>query len=179
MNSVRSYASVALLNGEIYVFGGGDRRTWYNTDVDMSDLKLERWIGMLSLQQKRFSFAAAEIDGVLYPTGGFDGKDYLNSAENFDYRMCYWEQIASMNSKRTCHSLVVLSGKLYALGAYDGSTMVSSIEIYDSSYGLMDEGGPNEADKGIFCCCCSVTVYICCCRSGNRLNVLKRVGAEK
>ncbi|XP_044484727.1 uncharacterized protein LOC123210430 isoform X2 [Mangifera indica] len=31
MNFVRSFASVALLNGEVYVFGGGDGCTWYNT----------------------------------------------------------------------------------------------------------------------------------------------------
>ncbi|KAJ0028385.1 hypothetical protein Pint_34969 [Pistacia integerrima] len=29
---------------------------------------------------QRFSLAAAEIDGVLYATGGFDGKDYLKMA---------------------------------------------------------------------------------------------------
>ncbi|KAJ0028384.1 hypothetical protein Pint_34967 [Pistacia integerrima] len=80
MNSVCSYASVALLKGEVYVFGGGDGRTWYNADVEMFDLRLERWIGMLSLRQKRFSLAAAEIDGVLYVAGGFDGKDYLRYA---------------------------------------------------------------------------------------------------
>lgn len=33
MSSVRSYSSVAQLNGELYVFGGGDGYTWYETGM--------------------------------------------------------------------------------------------------------------------------------------------------
>ena len=33
MNSVRSYASVARLNGELYVLGGGDGHLWYDTGI--------------------------------------------------------------------------------------------------------------------------------------------------
>lgn len=33
MNSVRSYASVAQLNGELYIIGGGNGHLWYNTGM--------------------------------------------------------------------------------------------------------------------------------------------------
>lgn len=33
MNSVRSYASVAQLNGELYVIGGGNGQIWYDTGM--------------------------------------------------------------------------------------------------------------------------------------------------
>lgn len=33
MNCVRSYASTSLLNGELYIFGGGDGQLWYNTGI--------------------------------------------------------------------------------------------------------------------------------------------------
>lgn len=33
MNSVRSYASVAQLNGEVYVMGGGNGQVWYDTGI--------------------------------------------------------------------------------------------------------------------------------------------------
>ena len=36
MSSVRSYASAALLNGELYVFGGGDGYSWYDTGISLS-----------------------------------------------------------------------------------------------------------------------------------------------
>lgn len=33
MNLVRPYASIAKLNGELYVFGGGDNPWWYDTGI--------------------------------------------------------------------------------------------------------------------------------------------------
>lgn len=33
MSSARSYASAAMLNGELYIFGGGDGHSWYNTGI--------------------------------------------------------------------------------------------------------------------------------------------------
>lgn len=33
MSSARSYASAAMLNGELYIFGGGDGNSWYNTGI--------------------------------------------------------------------------------------------------------------------------------------------------
>ncbi|XP_031284806.1 TMV resistance protein N-like [Pistacia vera] len=72
-------------------------------------------------------FAAAEIDVVLYPTGGFDGKDYLNCL-TFLYISVLQSKLQA-ELKENLPLTGVLSGKLYALGAYDGRTMVSSIEI--------------------------------------------------
>lgn len=34
MRSVRAYASVAWLNGQLYVFGGGNGYAWYDTGID-------------------------------------------------------------------------------------------------------------------------------------------------
>lgn len=36
MSSVRSYSSVVWLNGEIYVFGGGNGLRWYDTGIKSS-----------------------------------------------------------------------------------------------------------------------------------------------
>lgn len=33
MDSVRSYTSVAKLNGELYVFGGGNGHSWYDSGI--------------------------------------------------------------------------------------------------------------------------------------------------
>lgn len=33
MSTVRSYASIAQLNDEIYIFGGGNGQTWYDTGI--------------------------------------------------------------------------------------------------------------------------------------------------
>ncbi|KAJ0087623.1 hypothetical protein Patl1_31439 [Pistacia atlantica] len=86
------------------------------------DLKLERWIGMLSPRQKRFSLAAAEIDGVLYATGGFDGKDYLSamvsSVEIYDSRMDSWMTADPMKQARGYSAAAVLKESIYDVECY-------------------------------------------------------------
>ncbi|KAK4345645.1 hypothetical protein RND71_035821 [Anisodus tanguticus] len=162
MNSVRSYASVAKLYGELYVFRGRTGRLWYDTVESYSPADNE-WTLRSSLHTKkgtlasatlkdkffaidsgngidcfsevdyykRFSLAAAELNGALYAVGGYDVSNYLATAERFDPREHSWTKIKSMSSSRGCHALAVLDGKLYAIGGYDGSTMVPSTEIYD------------------------------------------------
>jgi len=36
MSSIRSYASIVWLNGEMYVFGGGNGYVWYDTGIRSS-----------------------------------------------------------------------------------------------------------------------------------------------
>ncbi|KAJ8533900.1 hypothetical protein K7X08_007224 [Anisodus acutangulus] len=162
MNSVRSYASVAKMYGELYVFRGRTGRLWYDTVESYSPADNE-WTLRSSLHTKkgtlasatlkdkffaidsgngidcfsevdyykRFSLAAAELNGALYAVGGYDVSNYLATAERCDPREHSWTKIKSMSSSRGCLALAVLDGKLYAIGGYDGSTMVPSTEIYD------------------------------------------------
>ncbi|KAG5010076.1 hypothetical protein JHK87_018591 [Glycine soja] len=95
--------------------------------------------------QRRFVLAAVELNGAIYATGGFDGNDYLRSAERFDPRDHSWTKIPNMNVKRGCHSLVVLNEKLYALGGFDGDKMVPSIEVFDPRLGAWTIRGTNES----------------------------------
>ncbi|GMP85581.1 hypothetical protein CsSME_00038678 [Camellia sinensis var. sinensis] len=67
MNHGRAYVSIAWLNGELYVFGGGN-------DVG-------RWISSRSMLQKRFACASVELNGAIYAVGGYDGKEYLKGLE--------------------------------------------------------------------------------------------------
>ncbi|KAG5085762.1 hypothetical protein JHK82_053159 [Glycine max] len=106
MSSIRSYASIVWLNGEMYVFGGGNGYVWYDTaaimskvalndkifvvgggngvdcfsDVEMLDLDIRWWIPTCSMLDKRFSFVAVQLNGAIYATGRFDGNDYLRYA---------------------------------------------------------------------------------------------------
>ncbi|RZC73321.1 hypothetical protein C5167_048802 [Papaver somniferum] len=132
------------LHNKIFAIGGGDGVNCYS-DVEMFDPVVGTWIHTQSIElrpgvqlalglvvNERFSGAAAELNGVVYATGGFDGDNYLNSVERFDPReVVSWSRIPSMNTRRGCHSLVIVNEKLYALGGYDGSKMISSVEVYD------------------------------------------------
>ncbi|KAM1307700.1 hypothetical protein ACFX13_010173 [Malus domestica] len=77
MSTVCSFVSVAQCYGDLYVIGGGDGLVWYDTDVEMLDLEVGRWIRTQSMLQKCMALAAVELKGVLYATGGYDGSSYL------------------------------------------------------------------------------------------------------
>ncbi|KAM2566985.1 hypothetical protein TB1_009423 [Malus domestica] len=135
MSAVRSYASAAQLYGNLYVIGGSNGQVCYDTDVEMLDLEVGRWIHTQSMLQKRMALAAVELKGVLYATGGYDGNSYLNTVDRFDPRERSWTKIASMHSKKSCHSSVVLSEKIYVLGGFDGDSLVRSVESFDPQLG--------------------------------------------
>lgn len=44
MSSVRSYAAVAALNDNLFVFGGGDGSSWYNTGKHCSALQIKIFV---------------------------------------------------------------------------------------------------------------------------------------
>ena len=43
----------------------------------------------------------ANVDGVLYCVGGYDGDTILNSAERFDPRTGQWTAVAPMSTRRS------------------------------------------------------------------------------
>ncbi|KAF5184992.1 Kelch-like protein diablo, partial [Thalictrum thalictroides] len=98
----------------------------------------------------RFACSTVELDGVLYVVGGFDGKNYLKSAERFDPREASWSKLHSMNTSRGSHALTVFKGKLYALGGYDGSQYVPTVEVFDPLMGTWIEGDKMKQSRGYF-----------------------------
>ncbi|OMO87143.1 Kelch repeat type 1 [Corchorus capsularis] len=124
MSFVRSYASSAKFNNQLYILGGVvDGNLWYDT---------------------------AEVNGTLYVAGGYNGKEYLKSIERLDPRGHSWEQLGSMSTRRGCHSMVVLNEKLYAIGGFDGTRMVPTVEVFDPRAGSWIMESPMNYSRGYF-----------------------------
>ncbi|KAK8685270.1 hypothetical protein V6N13_041275 [Hibiscus sabdariffa] len=117
-----------------------------NLVLTFSWLRENRYLVLL--WRERFALAAIELNGAIYATGGYDGSDYLKSAERFDPREHSWTKIAGMATKRGCHSLVVFNEKLYAIGGFDGTEMVPSVEIFDPRMGSWMSGEPMNQARG-------------------------------
>ncbi|GJN35935.1 hypothetical protein PR202_gb24751 [Eleusine coracana subsp. coracana] len=99
-------------------------------------------------KKQRFALAAAELNGVIYAAGGYNGSSYLQSAERYDPREGLWGRLPSMNARRGCHALTVLGEELYAIGGFDGERMLSSVEIYDPRLNVWRMGDPMTAPRG-------------------------------
>lgn len=63
MSSARSYTGVAALNDHIYVFGGGDGSSWYNT-VECYNRVSNEWMACPRLKQKKGSLAGATLNAI-------------------------------------------------------------------------------------------------------------------
>ncbi|KAG8084910.1 hypothetical protein GUJ93_ZPchr0010g9826 [Zizania palustris] len=97
---------------------------------------------------QRYTLAAAEMNSVIYATGGYDGSKYLQSTERYDPREGFWAHLPNMNSRRGCHTVAVLGELLYAIGGYDGNSMFSSVEIYDPRRNSWRMGYPMSFPRG-------------------------------
>ncbi|KAK2981776.1 hypothetical protein RJ640_010293, partial [Escallonia rubra] len=130
MNSVRSYTSVAELNGELYIFGGGKENSWYDT-VEAYDPSNNRWSSRPSLSKKKGSLGGGSVNGKIFALGGGNGIESFSDVEMFDLDVGRWILGHSMQEKRFALASAALNGALYAVGGYDGSDYLKSAERFD------------------------------------------------
>ncbi|KAJ8570768.1 hypothetical protein K7X08_037740 [Anisodus acutangulus] len=130
MNSVRSYASVAKLCGELYVFGGRTGRLWFDTVESYSPADNE-WTLRSSLNTKKGTLAGATLKDKIFAIGGGNGIDCFSEVEMYDPEVGRWIPTRSMWQKRFSLAAAELNGALYAVGGYDGSNYMATAERFD------------------------------------------------
>ncbi|KAH1193778.1 Kelch-like protein 18 [Glycine max] len=166
MSLVRSYALVVWLNGEIYVFGGGNGYVWYDT-VESYNPVHDSWTLCRSLNQKKGRLSGAALNDKLFVVGGGNGVDSFSDVEMLELDIGRWIPTHSMLDKRFAlvavefngaiyatsgfdgnDYLIVLNEKLYALGGFDGDKIVPSIEVFDPRLGAWTIGEPMNHRRG-------------------------------
>ncbi|CAK8688342.1 unnamed protein product [Clavelina lepadiformis] len=138
-NIARRYPSAVNYNQEILLMGGrqGYSSTYYNS-VEMLDLNDEnpKWDSSLpSMGEKRYTFASALLNGLVYCAGGWNGAGCLSSCESYNPEERSWSSIRNMNKKRSHHALVSARDLLYALGGWGGNNQTNTAECYDPRNG--------------------------------------------
>ncbi|XP_017977265.1 PREDICTED: uncharacterized protein LOC18597448 isoform X2 [Theobroma cacao] len=120
----------AQLNGELYVFGGGDGYSWYDT-VESYSPSSDEWTRCPSLKEKKGSLAGAALDGKIFAIGGGNGVQSFADVEMLDSILGRWINTRSMLQKRFALAAVELNGAIYATGGYDGNDYLKSAERFD------------------------------------------------
>jgi len=98
MQMPRYRHALASLEGKLYAVGG-ETATADNgalvvtSSVEMFDPALNAWQAITPLCRPRMSHAVAVFDGCLLTLGGFDGSNWLDTAERFDPQTCRWEEV--------------------------------------------------------------------------------------
>ncbi|KAF4090531.1 hypothetical protein AMELA_G00053780 [Ameiurus melas] len=67
----------------------------------------------------------------IYICGGFNGNDYLFTAECFDPRYDQWTQIERMHVRRSGVGVVALNDRVSAIGGFDGAQRLQCVEAYN------------------------------------------------
>ncbi|XP_021769633.1 kelch-like protein 5 isoform X1 [Chenopodium quinoa] len=130
MSSVRSHASLAMLNGDLFVIGGGNSGLWYNTVESYNPVNND-WTSLPCLNKQKGGLAATTLYDKIFAIGGGNGIHCFSDVEMFDIDVGRWISARSMLHKRFDLAAADLHGAIYAVGGYDGSEYLSSAERFD------------------------------------------------
>ncbi|KAM9757992.1 uncharacterized protein ACNS7B_005114 [Menidia menidia] len=132
-----SHHGAAVLDGFVYVVGGGKQGVLLNT-VQRFHFITSTWQSVAPMLSARCYVGVAVLDGLIYAIGGYDGHSYLNSAECYDPETDCWTMIESMNSRRCGASAATLHGKVrvYVCGGFNGHRILASAECFDPETNL-------------------------------------------
>ncbi|MFC1605214.1 kelch repeat-containing protein [Planctomycetota bacterium] len=114
-----SSPSSAVVDGKIYVIGGGDPINWHLPTLEEYDLATDTWTQRTDMPTSRWGLATCAVDGKIYAIGG--GGDRGNWAglkvvEQYDPLTDTWTRKASMPTGLWGLCANVVNGKIYAFG---------------------------------------------------------------
>nr|XP_043633728.1 uncharacterized protein LOC122604934 [Erigeron canadensis] len=126
MKFVKTYASAATFNAEIFHFGGGGYHT-----VESFNPTTNQWNSRPPLHWKNIYAAGASINDRLFVVGGANGSGGPSEVEYLDLIIGKWLPTRAMQSKRLGPAVAELNNALYVTGGYDGASYLSSVERFD------------------------------------------------
>jgi N-acetylneuraminic acid mutarotase len=91
----------------------------------------------------------AEINGLIYQVGGFDGGSILSSGNVYDPSTDSWSSIADMGTTREKPAVAVINGLMYVTNGWDSvGTPNGILGIYDPATDSWTTGAPNPNPMG-------------------------------
>ncbi|OMO78064.1 Kelch repeat type 1 [Corchorus olitorius] len=163
MSFLRSYASSAKFNNQLYILGGVvDGNLWYDT-VESYDEESNQWTSHPPLQQKKGSFSVLSLEGRMFAFGGGNGIECFSEVEMFDPnigRLIYampWVDREGVGCLLTIKRLIryrfapaaaEVNGTLYVAGGYNGKEYLKSIERLDPRGHSWEQLGSMSTKRG-------------------------------
>ncbi|XP_031331131.1 kelch-like protein 10 isoform X2 [Photinus pyralis] len=127
----RAYHGLCTLNGLIYMIGGFDGNSHFNS-VRCFDPVKHKWSECACMYFPRCYVSVVMHDSKIYALGGYNGRTRMNSVERYDPKINQWEIVRPMLKQRSDASAAVLNDKIYIVGGFNGHEVMSSGEVYDT-----------------------------------------------
>eukprot|EP00118_Oscarella_pearsei_P009849 m.57751 g.57751 ORF g.57751 m.57751 type:complete len:596 (+) comp34758_c0_seq3:50-1837(+) len=133
MHFQRSFVGVTSYDGRLFVFGGEDGDTSYNS-VECYDHNINQWMVLPDMRLNRSGAGVAVLDDKIYVVGGHDHTVHHNSVEIFDPADNTWSFCADMTLARSGVGVCVIDGILYAFGGRNRTLNIyyDVVERYDA-----------------------------------------------
>jgi len=132
MPALRVTPSANMVNGKIYVIGGGGITGLNNViQVEVYDPAEDSWTRKSSdMPTPRRASSNCVMNGLIYIIGGWDG---LSAVEAYDPATDTWIREADMPTPRALSAAGVVDGKIYVIGGLQGPPYpgLSAVEEYD------------------------------------------------
>ncbi len=138
MRTGRFFSGAAVVDGKIYVIGGGPKGSWLSTVVEEYDPAADTWAPRIDIPTTGIHcLGAAAVDGILYAIGGWVVMVDVPTVLAYDpavekwTKADKWTRKTDMPTRRCRLTTSVVDGKIYAIGGKRGSDGVSAVEVYD------------------------------------------------
>jgi RNA polymerase sigma factor (sigma-70 family) len=134
MPNPRTATCSAVVNGKIYVIGGGIIAGQGQSIVEEYDPIKDTWIRKTDMPTPRFLSAAAVVNDKIYVIGGGQSLvTYLNTLEEYDPVTDKWTTKSDMPTQRGMLDAEAVNGKIYAIGGYSANNTfgIGIVEEYD------------------------------------------------
>ncbi|KAG6728835.1 hypothetical protein I3842_02G194000 [Carya illinoinensis] len=143
---IRSHASAAELNGDLYLFGGVYNNSWYDTVESYNPISNQR-VNRPSLNQKKGRLAGISLNQKIFAIGGGNGVQCFSEVEMFDPYVGRWIPGQSMRCKRFDASAVEINGTIYVTGGRNEKVYLKSAERFDPREHLWTRLGKMSTKK--------------------------------
>ncbi|KAL5248740.1 hypothetical protein ACHWQZ_G017806 [Mnemiopsis leidyi] len=130
LNTERSGAAVAFLQGYLYACGGFEQSSALSS-VERYDIYNNRWSYLPPMIKERSCAGATVLDNCLYVAGGNSSSTTLNSVERFDPRDNGWSAVGNMQFPRNGVTVCQCKNMVYAIGGHDGHQELKCVERYN------------------------------------------------
>ncbi len=138
MPTPRYQPSVAVINGILYVAGGGHAcpdsvgQCGSLTVLEAYDPVGNTWTTKASMPSVQAQGAGAAINGIFYSVGGYDwNANYIATVNAYDPTSNTWTAKANMPTARNGLNVYAVNGILYAVGGSNLSGFLGTVEAYD------------------------------------------------
>ncbi|NXJ96901.1 KLH10 protein, partial [Corythaixoides concolor] len=125
-----AYHGTVYLKGFIYVIGGFDSTSYFNSVKRFHPLQ-KTWQQVAPMHLRRCYVSVTVLNNLIYAMGGFDGHTRLRTAERYEPETNQWLLIAPMHEERSDASATTLHEKVYICGGFNGNECLATAEVYN------------------------------------------------